>query len=135
MESSLPPRALIKGELLLKGQTTDEILLSTYVCHPSMANNEVCGPVVLAALAQWLSSMPQRRFTYRMVWVPETLGAIAYLSRNLEAMRANVRAGYVVTCVGDDRAHSFLPSRFGNTLADRAARHVLKVEQPDFREY
>jgi aminopeptidase-like protein len=135
IRSELNPGVLNYGELILAGETDHEILLSTYICHPSMANNELSGPVVVAAIASWLRSLVHRRYTYRIIFIPETIGSIAYLSLHLAQVKSKTVAGYVVTCIGDDRTYSFLPSRAGNSLADLAATHVLSHLAPGYRKY
>ena len=135
IDSTISPGVLNYGELIIPGDSKEEVLLSTYICHPSMANNELSGPVVTAALSQWLLSLKKRRYTYRIIFIPETIGSITYLSKNLDYMKENVIAGFVITCIGDNRTYSFLPSRKGGTLADRAALHCLKNSVKKFNEY
>lgn len=134
IDSDLIEGALSYGELVIPGATDDEVLLSTYICHPSMANNELSGPCLATALAAWLSAQP-RRYTYRILFLPETIGAICYISSHLAALKSKVLAGYVLTCVGDERAWSLLPSRKGHTLSDEVARHVLRHFAPTYKEY
>jgi aminopeptidase-like protein len=134
VNSTLAPGHLTYGELLLPGKSHDEILLSTYVCHPSMANNELSGPVVTAALLRWLKQL-DHHFTYRAVFIPETIGSLVYLSKHLDHLKKHIKAGFVITCVGDDNNYSLLKSRYGNTLADRAAEHLLRHKHSDFKTY
>ena len=123
------------GELILPGNSQEEIFISTYICHPSMANNELSGPCVVTFLAKWLLKQKHRKYTYRIIFVPETIGSIGYLSLNHKQMKKNIKAGFNVTCVGDNRSYSYIPSRNGNTLSDAVAKHVLRWMDPDFNEY
>lgn len=135
IRSTLEPGSLTYGECILPGSTPDEILISTYVCHPSMANNELSGPVVATWLARHLAALPERRHTFRFIFIPETIGSIVYLSRHLEHLKKHVKAGLVLSCVGDDRAHSWLASRLGDTLADKATAHVMRHLHPEHHAY
>jgi aminopeptidase-like protein len=99
-----------------------------------MANNELSGPCVAIYLAKWLLEQ-QRRFSYRIVFIPETIGSITYLSRNIDVMKKNIIAGFNISCVGDNRAYSYIASRYGNTLADRAAKNILRFHAPSYLTY
>ncbi len=135
IDSDLQKGVLNYAELIIKGQSNKEVLLSTYICHPSMANNELSGPVVTVALAQWLMKLDKLKYTYRIIFIPETIGSIVYLSKNLDYLKKNVVSGFNITCVGDDRCYSFLPSRNGNTISDIVAKHVLKYIDPNYKSY
>ena len=135
IKSTLFDGELNYGELLIKGKSDKEIFLSTYICHPSMANNELSGPTVVTFLAKWLQEINETDFSYRIIFIPETIGSITYLSKNYKDMKNKIFAGFNVTCVGDDRAYSYLPSRNGKTISDMIAKHVLKWIDPNFIKY
>ena len=123
------------GEAVIKGETEKEVLISTYICHPSMANNEISGPVVATCIGRWLNTLKKRKYTYRLLFLPETIGSIAYISKNLKRMKRNTKAGFVLTCIGDEKNYSYLQSRSGNTLSDRAAKLALQTIDKEYKKY
>jgi len=133
INSKLNDGYLTYGEILLTGESEKEIFLSTYICHPSMANNELSGPVVTTALVNFIKSLKGKKYSYRIVFIPETIGSITYISRNIDKMKKNIIAGFNITTIGDDRGYSYIPSRYGNTLSDKVSKHVL--QDVDYVEY
>ncbi len=135
IKSELKQGSLTYGELVIPGESKEEIFFSTYICHPSMANNECSGPALAVYLAEWISGLTSRRYTYRFVFVPETIGSIAYLSRHWKEMKNNVIAGFNLSCVGDNDHYSMVESRYGDTLSDRALKNVLRYHCEEFMVY
>lgn len=126
IDADLGPGHVEVGEVVVPGAGSGQVLLWTYCCHPSMANNELSGPVVAAALARELRAREGTlRHTYRIAFGPETIGSIAYLSRVGDELRERLVAGYVLTCCGDPGAFTYKRSRRGTSPADRVAEHVL----------
>ena len=123
------------GEIFIPGVNKKEIFLSTYICHPSMANNEISGITVSTFIAKYLTKRSNLRHSYRFVFLPETIGSITYIYHNLKKMKKNIIAGFNLTCIGDERNYSYLPSRSGDVLSDRAALHVLENEYPGYKKY
>ena len=123
------------ADLIINGQSNKEIFFSTYVCHPSMANNELSGPVLSSALIQYIKTKyPNPQYTYRFVFAPETIGSIIYLSEHIQLLKENVICGFNLSCVGDERAYSYIESRMGNTLAD-SALHAAMIDLDNVKKY
>jgi aminopeptidase-like protein len=124
IDSTLAPGSLTYGECVVPGTTTAEVLLSSHVCHPSLANDNLAGATVAAFAAGLLRGVPLRH-TYRFLFIPGTIGSITWLARH-EADLARIRAGLVLTGLGDPGAPTFKRSRRGDTPIDHAAAHVLR---------
>lgn len=124
IDSSLEPGYLTYGEYLLEGETQDEVLISCHACHPALCNDNLSGVALATFLAKHLGALPLR-YSYRFLFIPGTIGAITWLCLN-EAHVARIKAGLVVTCVGDSGHLTYKRSRRGDTTIDRAVAHVLK---------
>ena len=122
IDSSLAAGSLTYGEYLLRGESEEEVLLVTHVCHPSLANDNLSGIALLTELATALADQP-RRLSYRFLFIPATIGSIAWLARN-ENDLSRIVAGLVVACVGDPAPITYKRSRRGHSLVDRAGAHV-----------
>ena len=123
IDSTLTPGALTYGECVLPGEIDDEVLVSCHVCHPSMADDNLSGIAVAVELARRLRTQPHR-LTWRFLFIPGTIGSIAWLARNADRLN-RIKHGLVLSCVGDPGGFTYKRSRRGTASIDRAVEHVL----------
>ena len=124
VDSTISDGHLTYAECFLPGRSTEEVLISTHACHPSLANDNLSGLSVATALAQFLSGR-DLRYSYRFLFVPGTIGAITWLARNRDKI-GRIRHGLVLSGIGDAGGFHYKKSRRGNAEVDRAAAHVLR---------
>ena len=130
IDSSLEDGHLTYGELLIKGRTTDEVLISTHVCHPALCNDNLSGIAVATMLANSLVTL-DLKYSYRFLFIPTTIGAITWLSQNEDTV-PRIKHGLVLACVGDAGKSTYKKSRKGDAEIDRAMMLVLKLSGKDF---
>jgi aminopeptidase-like protein len=134
IDSTFSEGSLTYGDLLIPGKSSQQILLSAYICHPSMANDSLSGAVLLAYLGRWLEQRPHRKWSYRLVWVPETIGAVTWLARNHEAAK-KIDMGLVVTTCGGPGPMSTKQSWDSEHPINRLIETVLKARGKPFKIY
>ena len=135
IKSKLKKGFLKYGELLIKGKSKQEILISTYVCHPSMANNELSGPIVSMSLINFFLKKKKLAKTLRFIFIPETIGSIAYINKNLDYLKSNLIGGYNLSCIGDNRMHSCMLTKYKNSLSDFSLLEAYKKLKIKFKIY
>ena len=126
IDTKLHKGSMTISEIYLPGKIKKEILIHTYTCHPSMAINELSGPLISAILAKEISKKKNRFFSYRFIFAPETIGSISYLSLNGNKLINNTIAGFVCNSLGYKNYISYKKSKIGNSIGDIAAIKVLK---------
>jgi aminopeptidase-like protein len=130
IDSTISEGHLTYGELFIKGATSEEVLISTHICHPSLCNDNLSGIALATLLAKTLATM-SLKYSYRFLFVPATIGSITWLARN-EHIVPRIRHGLVLAGVGDRGTTTYKKTRRGDSEIDRAALHVLKHSGEDF---
>ncbi len=131
IDSSLKPGHLTYGEYYLPGDTAEEVLISCHACHPSLCNDNLSGIAVATFLAKSLQTASRRRYSYRFLFLPVTIGAITWLALNQQKV-SNIKHGFVLTGVGDEGSFTYKKSRDGNADIDAAFAHVLRHSGESF---
>jgi aminopeptidase-like protein len=131
IDSTLEPGHLTYGEYRIQGATDDEVLISSHACHPSLCNDNLSGMATAARLAHLLAEVPLR-YSYRFLWIPGTIGSIAWLAQN-ESILPRIKHGLVLSCLGDEGAFTYKRSRHGDAEIDRAVEHALRHSGQDFK--
>ena len=134
IKSKLKKGNLVYGEYIIPGKSKKEILISTYLCHPSMANNELSGPIVSMGLIDYFKRKKNLK-TIRFIFIPETIGSICFLKKNLNYLKKHLIGGFNLTCIGDERMYSYMPTIFGNTASDSSIEEAFKNLKIKFKKY
>ena len=136
IKSKFNPKGFLNyGELIIKGKSKQEILISTYICHPSMANNELSGPIVSMSLINYFRKFKKLDKTLRFIFIPETIGSITFLEKNLNYLKKNLIGGYNLSCIGDERQHSCMLTKYGNAISDKALIESYKKLKIKYKKY
>ena len=122
------------GEAIVKGKSKKEILISTYICHPSTCNDNLSG-ILLTTLLYEHFKKHSCKYTLRFVFLPEIIGSISYINKRLKVLKKNVIAGYNLTCVGDEGNFSFIPSKKNDSLTNQSALKVFKENRLKIKKY
>ena len=134
INSKFTKGSMTYADLLIKGKSK-EILLTSYICHPSMANNELSGPCLLTFIAKSITQLKNRNYSYRIVFHLKISVQLIIYFKNIKKLKKNVIGGFVISCVGDNKNYSFIPSKYGNSLSDTIAKFAFQDEDLNFKKY
>jgi aminopeptidase-like protein len=133
IESSFNKKGFLKyGEYYIRGKSKREVLISTYICHPSMANNELSGPIVSMSLMDYFSKKKLNK-SLRFLFIPETIGSLTFIKKNFKKIKKNFLAGFNLTCLGDERMYSCMLSKYNNSVSDEALLAAYKKRKINYK--